>query len=104
MYAVVEIQGKQYKAEKGAVLHVDKLSDEEGSDVEFESVLLVSSDDEVRVGKPYVDGVSVKGIVKTHDRDKKIVVRKYKRRKGYARKQGHRQDYTEIQVDDITGV
>lgn len=102
MYALVEIKGKQYKAEKGTVLKVDLLSEEAGSKVEFDSVLL-TSDKEVKIGTPYVENAKVTATVDEHKKDKKILVMKYKRRKGYRRKQGHRQRFTLITVNDIKG-
>lgn len=103
MYALVEIKGKQYRAEKGAVLKVDKLNNASGDTVAFDSVLMVSDGDNVQIGTPYVDGAAVKTTVAEHGRDKKVVVYKFKRRKNYRRKRGHRQSYTMVRVDDITG-
>lgn len=102
MYALVEILGKQYKAEKGSLLKVDKMDKEAGDKVEFESVLMVSGD-KVKVGAPYVKGAKVVVTVKDQVKDSKVVVFKFKRRKGYQRKQGHRQNYTFVQVDEIIG-
>jgi len=103
MYALVEIKGKQYKAEKGAVLKVDKFDKEAGDKVEFDSVLLLSGEGDPKVGAPYVEGAKVTAVVKDNIKDKKIVVLKFKRRKGYKRTQGHRQNYTLLQVEDILG-
>jgi large subunit ribosomal protein L21 len=102
MYALVEIKGKQYKAEKGSKLTVDLLDQEKGSKVEFDSVLL-TSDKEVKVGTPYVKDAKVSATVEDHFKDKKVTVLKFKRRKSYRRKQGHRQQYTVIKVNDIKG-
>ena len=104
MYALVDINGKQYRAEKGVQLKIDRIAEEAGKTVEFNSVLLVSGSDDVKVGTPYVDGVSVKATVTDHGRDKKVVVFKYKKRKGYRKKYGHRQPYSVIKIDDITGI
>ena len=104
MYALVDINGKQYKAEKGAKLKIDRIPRETGEKIEFKSVLLVSSSDQVKVGTPYVDGVSVKATVTDHGKDKKVVVFKYKKRKGYRKKYGHRQPYSVIIIEDITGI
>ena len=104
MYALVEIKGKQYKVEKGALLKVDKLNQDSGSAVEFDSVLLVSNDGDVKVGDPYVKGASVKAVVEGDTRDKKIIVMKYKKRKNYRKKFGHKQPFSIIKVEDITGV
>ena len=104
MYALVDINGKQYKAEKGTVLKIDRISQETGDKIEFQSVLLVSGSKDVKVGAPYVDGVSVKATVTDQGKDKKVVVFKYKKRKGYRKKYGHRQPYSLIKIDDISGV
>ena len=104
MYALVEIKGKQYKAEKGAVLNVDKLEGETGTEIEFDSVLLTSTDGGVNVGAPYVKDAKVTATIEDHTKGDKVVVMKYKRRKGYRRKQGHRQQYSVIRVKDILGI
>ena len=104
MYALVEIKGKQYKAEKGSLLKVDRFETEAGEQVEFDSVLLVSDDKKVQVGQPYVKGVKVKAVVEEHGKDKKIVVFKYKRRKNYRRTRGHRQQFSLLRIKEITGL
>lgn len=106
MYAVVEFKGKQYKAEKGALLKVDKIDAEPGSSVDIDSVLLVSGDTEaaVTLGAPYVPGARVSATVEAHGKDPKIIVFKYKPKKDYRRKQGHRQQYSIIKIADIAGV
>jgi large subunit ribosomal protein L21 len=103
MYAMVEIQGKQYKAEQDALLKVDRLSQDEGSALELEEVLLLSSDKGVKVGSPFVKGATVKAVVEKHVRDPKVKVLKFKRRKNYSRLTGHRQAYSLIRVKEITG-
>jgi len=103
MYALIEFKGKQYKAEKGALLEVDKIDAEPGSAVDIDSVLLVSGDT-VTVGAPYVAGASVKALVEAHKKAKKIIVFKYKPKKDYRRKQGHRQEHSVIKIQDIVGV
>ncbi len=103
MYALVEINGKQYKAEKGGVLKVDWLKDEAGSILEFDKVLFLSKDTDKKIGNPYVDGAKVSATVGVSLKSKKIQVIKFKRRKGYHRTQGHRQRYTVLQVDEISG-
>ncbi len=103
MYTLVEIKGKQYKAEKGSLLKVDKIEKNKGEELEFDSVLLVSDQDKIKIGKPYVKGVKVKAIVVDHIKDKKIIIFKYKKRKSYRRKQGHRQQFTLIRVKEISG-
>jgi large subunit ribosomal protein L21 len=105
MYALVEFKGKQYKAEKNALLKVDKLDAEPGSSLDIDKVLLVSGEEgSVTVGTPYVGGVTVNAIVESHGKDPKIIVFKYKPKKDYRRKQGHRQQYSIIRIGDIAGV
>ncbi|MEM5948904.1 50S ribosomal protein L21 [Spirochaetia bacterium 38H-sp] len=101
MYALVEIAGKQYKVEEGSKLVVDKLQLEPGASVDFDSVLMLRKDDEVKLGSPYVDGCKVKAVVEDQIKGKKIVVFKYKRRKNYRRKRGHRQQYSVLKVEKI---
>jgi large subunit ribosomal protein L21 len=102
MYALVEIKGKQYKAEKDALLKVDLLDTEPGTTVNIDSVLLVSGDT-VTVGAPYVQGAHVAAVVESHGKDKKIIVFKYKPKKDYRRTKGHRQGYSIIKIKDIVG-
>lgn len=104
MYALVDIKGKQYKAEKGNTLKVDKLENEKGDILEFDKVLMIGGTDDVKIGTPYINGVKVKAVVEDQIKDKKVIVYKYKRRKGYHKKQGHRQQYSIIKVEDILGV
>ncbi len=104
MYALVEILGKQYKAEKDAILKIDKVDAENGSVLEFDSVLLLNNNGKVKVGTPYVKGVKISTTVEDHRKDKKVTIIKFKRRKGYRRKQGHRQNYTYVKVNEIAGV
>lgn len=101
MYAVIETGGKQYKVQEGDVLFVEKISAEEGETVVFDKVLAVSNDGELTVGSPALGGVSVNGKILGHGKDKKIIVFKYKPKKGYRRKQGHRQPYTKVQIEKI---
>jgi len=103
MYALMEFKGKQYKAEKGSVLEVDLIDALPGSVIDIDSVLMVSGDT-VSVGAPYVTGVKVKAVVEAHKKAKKIIVFKYKPKKDYRRKQGHRQQYSVIKIQDISGV
>jgi large subunit ribosomal protein L21 len=102
MYALVEYKGKQYKAEKGAILSVDKLGAEKGAAIDIDTVLLVSDEEgKVTVGAPYVKGAAVKAVVENSYRDRKIIVLKYKSKKDYRRTIGHRQHHTKIRVEDI---
>ena len=103
MYVLMEFKGKQYKAEKGAILEVDKIDAEVGQTVDIDSVLLVSGD-QVTVGAPYVQGVKVQAVVEGHKKAKKIIVFKYKPKKDYRRKKGHRQQHSVIKINDILGV
>ena len=102
MYALVEIKGKQYKAEKGSLLEVDKIEGEKGDSVEFDSVLMLSGDD-VKVGTPYVEGAKVKVTLEEQTKGKKVKIFKYKRRKNYSLRKGHRQQYTKVRVEEIIG-
>ncbi|MDR0452554.1 MAG: 50S ribosomal protein L21 [Treponema sp.] len=106
MYALVEFKGRQYKAEKGALLKVDRIDAEPGSALEIDTVLLLSEGEaggQVTVGSPYVEGVKVSAKVEGHGKDKKIIVFKYIPKKDHRRKQGHRQQYSMIKIEDIIG-
>jgi large subunit ribosomal protein L21 len=103
MYAVVRSGGKQYRVSPGGSLRVERLSGEGGSKVTLGDVLLIGSDEAVRIGAPTLAGASVVGTIVAQDRAAKVMTFKQKRRKGYRRKYGHRQDYTEIRVDQIQG-
>ncbi len=101
MYALVEYKGKQYKAEKDALIQVDKLDIEKGKTVDIDTVLLVSDGDKVSVGTPYVAGAKVTAVVEDSFKDDKVIVLKYKSKKDYRRTIGHRQQYTNIRIQDI---
>jgi large subunit ribosomal protein L21 len=101
MFAVIKTGGKQFRAEPGARIRVPSLEAEPGDSVVFDEVLLASDGDSVRVGAPTVDGAQVKAEVLGHGRDRKVIVFKRKRRKGYRKKQGHRQGFTEIRVSEV---
>ncbi len=101
MYAMVEIQGRQYKAEEGSLLKVNKIAADEGATLEFDHVLMLRDEEKVSIGTPYVTGAKVKAVLEGSGRDPKVVVFKYKRRKDYRLRQGHRQDYTLIRVKEI---
>ena len=102
MYAVVRTGGKQYKVAPEHKFRVEKLPGEVGDTIELDEVLLTSGDS-IKIGTPRVDGARVHGTITEQGRGPKIVVFKLKRRKNYRRKQGHRQDFTEIRVDKIEG-
>jgi large subunit ribosomal protein L21 len=101
-YAIIRTGGKQYRAEPGKTLRSPSLAGEAGGEVEFNEVLLGSADGNVRTGVPTLSGARVTAEIVKHGLGDKIVVFKFKRRKNYARKQGHRQGYTEIRIKDIT--
>ena len=101
MYAVVRTGGKQVRMQPGESVRVEKLAGGVGDTVELDDVLLVGGDDSLKVGTPVVAGAKVVATITAQARGPKITVFKMKRRKGYHRKQGHRQDYTEILVDHI---
>lgn len=101
MFAVFRTGGKQFRAEPGATLLVPSLEAEPGSTVTFDDVLLASEGDRISVGAPTVEGAKVTAEVVAHDRTKKIIVFKRKRRKKYRRKQGHRQGFTVVRVAEI---
>ena len=102
MYAIIESCGKQYKVAEGDVVFFEKLDAEEGKKVTFENVILVSEEDgKVQIGNPYVKGIKVEGKVVSHGKAKKILVFKYKAKKNYRRKQGHRQPYTKVEITGI---
>ena len=101
MYAIFEAKGKQFRAEMDATLRMPTLNAEPGDRVTFDHVLIAQRDDQVIVGQPSLEGAAVAAEVIRHGRDDKIIVYKMKRRKGYRRKQGHRQGFTEVRVLDI---
>ena len=101
MYALIETCGKQYKVAEGDVVFFEKLDTEEGKKVTFDKVVLLSDDGKVEVGAPYVKGIKVEGKVVAHGKAKKIIVFKYKAKKNYKRKQGHRQPYTKVEITAI---
>ncbi len=101
MYAVIEACGKQYKVTKGDVVFFEKLEVEEGKKITFDKVILLSDEGKIEVGAPYVKGIKVEGKVVAHGKGKKIVVFKYKAKKNYKRKQGHRQPYTKVEITAI---
>ena len=101
MYAIIEACGKQYKVVEGDVVFFEKLDTEEGKKVNFDKVILVSDDNGVQVGNPYVKGVKVEGKVVSHGKAKKIIVFKMKAKKNERKKQGHRQPYTKVEITAI---
>ncbi|MBW2167359.1 MAG: 50S ribosomal protein L21 [Deltaproteobacteria bacterium] len=101
MYAVVSSGGKQYKVQKGEILRVEKISGDIGAPVSFDKVFMFSDGENVNIGQPVLENISVNGHIVEQDKSKKIIVFKYKRRKRYRRKQGHRQQYTAVKIDNI---
>ncbi len=101
MYAIVNIAGKQYKVAEGDKLQVARLSSEVGDNVNFDNVLLTDDGKDIKIGKPAVKGAMVSAEILEHGRLKKILVYKKKRRKGYQRKTGHRQDFSSIKINSI---
>lgn len=101
MYAIVDIAGQQFKVEAGKKLFVNRLKEEPGASVSFDTVLLTDNDGAVQVGAPYISGATVKATVLEHLKGNKVIVFKKKRRKGYDKKNGHRQCLTQIQIESI---
>jgi large subunit ribosomal protein L21 len=102
MYAILEIAGKQYKAEADKTLYVDKLEGSEGDKVSFDNVLLLDNDGKISVGAPNVKGAKATGKIVDQVKADKVVVFKKKRRKGYKKKNGHRQQYTKVLIENIS--
>ena len=101
MYAILETGGKQYKVSEGDVIYVEKLGVEDGASVTFDKVLAVGEGADLKVGAPYVEGATVAGTAEKTGKQKKIIVYKMKPKKGYRRKQGHRQPYTKVTIGAI---
>lgn len=104
MYAVIASGGKQYRVEKDEVLRLEKLPGQVGDAVSFDKILLFSDGETLEVGKPVLGNVTVSGHIVEQDRAKKVLVFKFKRRKRYRRKQGHRQSFTAVKIDAIQAV
>ena len=103
MYAIIETGGKQYKVQEGDFVFVEKLDVEAGSTVTIDKVLVVANGEDIKVGAPFVEGASVEAIAAKNGKEKKIIVYKYKAKKGYHKKQGHRQPYTKVEIKKING-
>ena len=101
MYAVVSTGGKQYRVQEGDILRVEKLLGEVGTPITFENVLLYSDGEKMSIGQPVLENISVNGHIVEQGKAKKIIVFKYKRRKRFRRKQGHRQQFTAVKIDKI---
>jgi large subunit ribosomal protein L21 len=102
MYAIVEIAGQQFKVEKNDEIFVHRLEGDPGTKLEFNQVLLLDNDGKISVGKPLVDGTSITGQIVDHVRGDKVVVFKKKRRKGYEKESGHRQDFSKVLIESIS--
>lgn len=100
--AIIKTGGKQYRVAVGDKLRIEKLDNEVGAAIEFNEILLVGLGAEAKVGTPIVDGAKVSGLIKSHGRGKKLVVYKFRRRKNYRRKNGHRQAFTEVEITAIS--
>lgn len=101
MYAVIQTGGKQYKVQPGDTVFVEKLTGNPGDAVEFDSVLLLADDEQVAVGAPHIDGAKVTGEIVDHGRGEKLIVYKFQRRKNYRNKNGHRQSYTAVKINQV---
>jgi len=103
MYAIIKTGGKQYKVQAGEQIRVEGLAGDVGSSISFGEVLLVGAGDSVKLGAPLLSGASVKATIVSHGRGEKVKIFKMRRRKHYQKSQGHRQDYTEVRIDEIQG-
>jgi len=101
MYAIIQRGSKQHKIEVGETIRTEKIDSKVGEKIELEEVLLIKDEDKILVGRPLLSGAKVICEVKEQGRGKKIVIGKFKKRKGYRRKAGHRQDYTELLIKKI---
>jgi len=102
MYAVIQTGGKQYRVEEGTYLKIEKLELGTGDIIEFDKVLMIQSDDDVKIGLPFIEGGKVTAVVLSQGRHDKIKIIKFRRRKHHMKQMGHRQYYTEIQITGIS--
>ena len=102
MYAVIKTGGKQHKVAEGEILKVEKLKASEGEPVDITDVLLIEKDGEVTLGSPFIEAAKVTAKILRHGKEDKVTIIKMKRRKDYRKKQGHRQNYSEIQIEQIS--
>lgn len=101
MYAVIKTGGKQYRVEEGDTLAIERLEGDTGTQVYFDEVLLVGSPTETRIGRPLIAGANVAATIVEQGRAKKVIIFKFRRRKNYKRKKGHRQYFTRVRIDSI---
>ncbi len=101
MYAIIKTGGKQFRVSEGDIINVERLSSGEGEKVTFGEVLMIGGNGEIKTGSPNIEGVTVEGTVVKHGKAKKIIVFKYKAKKNYRKKQGHRQPFTKVKIEKI---
>ena len=101
MYAVIKTGGKQYRVEQGDTLAVERLDGDTGAAVSFDEVLLIGTEADTKIGRPLIAGASVKGTIVEQGRAKKVIIFKFRRRKNYKRKKGHRQYFTRVRIESI---
>lgn len=103
MYAILRTGGKQYKVSEGDFVKVESLVGEKGTEITLGDVLMINKDGKSEIGKPVIENAKIVARIVDHDKDRKIIVYKYKKRKGFERRQGHRQHYTRIMIKQIVG-
>jgi len=103
MYAVIKTGGKQYRVQEGDIIEIEKINGNVGDTIELEQVLLIAHSDTLKIGQPVVPDAKVVGSVVRQEKAKKVIIFKAKRRKGYRKKQGHRQRYTKLKINQIIG-
>ena len=101
MYAVIKTGGKQYRVSQGDVVKLERLQGDAGTTISFDQVLLIGTEEDTKVGTPVVAGAAVHGTIMEQGRDRKVIVFKFRRRKNYKRKNGHRQYFTRVRIDEI---
>lgn len=101
MYAVIELGSTQYKVKEGDLIETNRLKEEEGKDIFLDKVLLLENGGDLRVGQPYLEDVKIQAKVLKHSRGKKVIAFKFRRRKNYHRKKGHRQELTQLNITKI---
>jgi large subunit ribosomal protein L21 len=102
MYAIIETGGKQYRVEEGETIFIEKVKAADGEVVAFEKVLMISGDEGLTIGKPYIENAKVEATILKTGKQKKVIIFKYKAKKDYRKKQGHRQPFTQVKIDKIS--